>query len=709
MANVNFFDSFGYQWAQSGDNYAWSDTQWQAGWAAIGSVPPSVSQFNSVQRITDQKLNYVFSALQAMAVKQGFALNSGNSISVANFFSDPTENLRGAPLRASDAEVLNWQATKMMTPRATLIAMSNFGIGGAARPWPHGSLDDSTVPSGLYYSIASISGTFPYENKFNHVLVSREGVGGAGATARQTMFANQDNRIWTRTWTSTAWTPWEQLSLSSETQRDPALTYRGMPVLASGAEAQLGNNATKMMTPATTTLAMQKYGLAGAAANWPTSNINDSSVPSGFYYVSGVPSGTIPPGDDGNGHMIVSREGNGITARQLYLNNNDANIWTRCFIVDTWSSWERIVFGGEVYRNPDLTNRGMPILASEADARALVNDTNMMSAAKVRIAMDMFGIGGGGAALPGGAAGSIDNRSIGDGFYFTSPSNAGTFPNNSPYWGHLMVTRDGGSAAARQTYFRHDEVSVWTRFYANNAWSAWIRFAFVDDVNWAVANSGGKFHNVQVFATSRPYNATPGTKSVIVEVQGGGGGGGGVDASTQPGYGASSGGGGAGGYAKGWLTSGFNGQYVTVGGGGAGGAPGANNGVGGGTSSFGSLMSATPGVGGYGGGSMSASFLSWPANMGTGSGGNIVNFSGKYGMHGISSPAGTTAGQFVGAGGGDSQLGSGGSGGGAGQSAMDGQGYGSGGGGVSSNAISSQSARAGGNGRQGVVIVWEYA
>lgn len=249
---------------------------------------------------------------------------------------------------------------------------------------------------------------------------------------------------------------------------------------------------------------------------------------------------------------------------------------------------------------------------------------------------------------------------------------------------------------------RHDS-SIWrSRIDNNNDIPA-------EGASWVRVDSRGQLIGVRVITASGVYNPTVGTRSVVVEVQGGGGGGGGVSASSTPGQGATSGGGGAGGYAQSYLTTGFSGVFVTIGAGGVGAAPGWNDGFSGGTSSFGTLLSATPGVGGFGAGATGSTILSWPANMGTGSGGNIVNFSGKYGMHGISAPAGTSAGQFVGAGGGDSQLGSGGAGGGAGQVAIDGLGYGSGGGGVSSNAVSSPTARAGGNGRPGVVIVWEYA
>ncbi|HTQ70640.1 MAG TPA: hypothetical protein VMH92_04000 [Acidocella sp.] len=105
----------------------------------------------------------------------------------------------------------------------------------------------------------------------------------------------------------------------------------------------------------------------------------------------------------------------------------------------------------------------------------------------------------------------------------------------------------------------------------------------------------GRLINVQVFTASGTYTPTPGTQSVVVEVQAAGGGSGGVAAtsSTQT---AQSPPGTPGSYAKARYTSGFSGAAVTVGTGGAAGTSSTAGGQGG-TSSFGALVSCPGGPG----------------------------------------------------------------------------------------------------------------
>lgn len=74
MAAVDFFSAFGYPWAQDGSVYNWDDAQYKQGWATIGSVPPSVEQFNRVHQVVDQKANWLFAQLQAAATAKGITL-----------------------------------------------------------------------------------------------------------------------------------------------------------------------------------------------------------------------------------------------------------------------------------------------------------------------------------------------------------------------------------------------------------------------------------------------------------------------------------------------------------------------------------------------------------------------------------------------------------------------------------------------------------
>lgn len=213
----------------------------------------------------------------------------------------------------------------------------------------------------------------------------------------------------------------------------------------------------------------------------------------------------------------------------------------------------------------------------------------------------------------------------------------------------------------------------------------------------------GRLLNVQVFSTSGTYTPTTGTKSIIAEVQGAGGAGGGTAACTSSQI-AAAGGGGSGAYAKGRLTSGFSGQTVTVGAGGTGVSN--ANGNAGGTSSFGSLITAPGG----GGGTSSAAFSALPVLNGYGlpgavsTGGNVCNSTGDAGMTGFCSSVATG----ISGKGGRSFFGGGG--GAAISVSSDGiasQSFGGGGGGALT--IASGGAHAGGAGSNGVVIIWEYA
>lgn len=130
------------------------------------------------------------------------------------------------------------------------------------------------------------------------------------------------------------------------------------------------------------------------------------------------------------------------------------------------------------------------------------------------------------------------------------------------------------------------------------------------------------FSRIQVFTTSSGWAVPQGVVRARVRVVGGGGGGAGSTAAQ------AGGGGGAGGYAEG-IVSLVPGQTVpvAVGVGGAGGAAGAS-GVAGGTSSFGTMISATGGLGGVFSASSPAGAIG-----GLGSGGQI-NLPGGQGTDG---------------------------------------------------------------------------
>lgn len=229
-----------------------------------------------------------------------------------------------------------------------------------------------------------------------------------------------------------------------------------------------------------------------------------------------------------------------------------------------------------------------------------------------------------------------------------------------------------------------------------------------DGTRWQLMNPSyatGSLIGVQVFTSTGTYTPTPGTNSVVVEVQGGGGGGGGSPAAAA-GQSGISGGGGGGAYARSRITSGFSGVTVTVGAGGTAGSAGGNGGNGG-TSSFGALVSC-PG----GGAGLASGTSAVPGLQGGGlgaaisTGGSIVNSQGSPGGQGI-----VVATSFgYGGGGGGSYFGGGANPqGGTGSSAPGVAAVSKGAGGSGGFTAASGSAQVGGAGAAGIVIVHEYS
>ena len=183
------------------------------------------------------------------------------------------------------------------------------------------------------------------------------------------------------------------------------------------------------------------------------------------------------------------------------------------------------------------------------------------------------------------------------------------------------------------------------------------------------SGGAGLLLNTQYFTTAgtSTYTATTGTNFIIVEVVGGGAGGG-------TGNGTANGsGGGAGAYARKKITSSFSGTTITVGAGSA-----ANSGTTGGTSSFGSVVTCTGGLGTTG--------VNTPTGTASTATGGDLNIRGGVGQKGGSSGA-------PGAAGGWSMIG------GAAGHLQDGI-YGGGG---SAGLTTSQA------GGSGIVIIYEYA
>ena len=226
------------------------------------------------------------------------------------------------------------------------------------------------------------------------------------------------------------------------------------------------------------------------------------------------------------------------------------------------------------------------------------------------------------------------------------------------------------------------------------------------DVEW---RTGYLYSTTLYYTSSGTFTFSPATypdlKAVRVRLVGGGGGGGGC-ATTGAGQSAAGGAGGGGGYSEEFITmnSSTASVTVTVGAGGANGAAGANAGSTGGTSSFGAYLSATGGSAGGGDAASTAPIYGASgASPGAGSGGDL-NVSGTAG--GRSFSINTSGDSMFWIYGGGSALSpqshmqasaTGGNG-------TNGISYGMGGGG-GVNTVSQATARAGGDGSAGIVIV----
>lgn len=229
-----------------------------------------------------------------------------------------------------------------------------------------------------------------------------------------------------------------------------------------------------------------------------------------------------------------------------------------------------------------------------------------------------------------------------------------------------------------------------------------VGVTFPDGTTAATANTPGALANIQMFTASGTYTPTTGVTKVIVEIQAAGGGGGGCVASNGTNCGVSQCGG-AGGYILTKITSGFSGASVVVG---AAGIAGTTAGAAGGTGGSSSFAGVTAVGGGGGAGSLvnqTGPQNTQAAGGGSASGGTILNLSGQYGTDSNYSTGTNLA---IWGTGGSCRLGSGAK---AvlNSAGINATGYGSGGGGIIQTS-SGTTARAGGAGSPGIVIVWEY-
>ncbi len=214
--------------------------------------------------------------------------------------------------------------------------------------------------------------------------------------------------------------------------------------------------------------------------------------------------------------------------------------------------------------------------------------------------------------------------------------------------------------------------------------------------------------NVQYLSSGTSYTPTLGTHNILVELIGGGGGGGGTGA-TGVGVVATATGGGSGTYARKYFTGVGAGPYTyAIGALGAGAAAGANNGGNGGNTTFtgpGAITVTAPG--GVGGAAMNGAtppFINSNNNGGappTNADFSDVGVTGGFGVSLAATILQSGAGASSYWGGGAFPVVNSTGGGNASPS------FGAGGSGGA--AIASQAAQAGGNGKAGLIIVWEFS
>lgn len=227
MAAVDFFSSFGYQWGQSATSYGWDDAQWKNGWLSIGSTPPSVGQFDAVQKITDLKLKYVFDAINSIATSGGLTLTSENASSLSTvLYRNATTALRGMVILASAAEVqAGTEATKAVTSstlNSRTATEARTGMVELATPAEVIAGTDATravTPAGLAANVASTT------NSGTIMLASAAEVQ-AGADAAKAVTS------------------------STLAARTSTTARTGLIQLATVVEAQTGTDAVKAIAPA---------------------------------------------------------------------------------------------------------------------------------------------------------------------------------------------------------------------------------------------------------------------------------------------------------------------------------------------------------------------------------------------------------------------------------------------------------------------------
>lgn len=190
MADPTFFDLFKSTWAQNGLTEGITDQQYKTGWSFIGSVPPSVEQFNKVQQTTDERLTWLYQQLDGLATVTGRPLGAGST----DALSYAQQNLNASNLKAGTVPVARLSgtaasltagaATKLATARTIAASGDATGSGtfdGSANLSLPLTLSASGVTAGSYGNANALP-TFTVDAK-GRVSAAGEVALGNAATA----------------------------------------------------------------------------------------------------------------------------------------------------------------------------------------------------------------------------------------------------------------------------------------------------------------------------------------------------------------------------------------------------------------------------------------------------------------------------------------------------------------------------------------------
>ncbi|WP_454703464.1 hypothetical protein [Achromobacter pestifer] len=192
MADPTFFELFKATWAQNGLTEGITDLQYKTGWAYIGSVPPSVEQFNKVQQITDERLAWLYQQLDGLAAVTGRPLlaTSTDALSYAQQNLNATNLKSGtvpvARLSGTASSLTSGAAAKLVTARtiaASGDATGSLAFDGSANVSMALTLASSGVTAGTYGSANALP-TFTVDAKGRLTSAGTVAVGNAATATK---------------------------------------------------------------------------------------------------------------------------------------------------------------------------------------------------------------------------------------------------------------------------------------------------------------------------------------------------------------------------------------------------------------------------------------------------------------------------------------------------------------------------------------------